>query len=210
MWTRLAFAAAASLWTASFSATGAQAQATAPLSGSATTFSSGGYADACADFALRGLTGVQAEQACTQALEFQALLPMDRAGTLVNLGVIRLRSGRYNEANSDFTAAIKYMPGLAEAYVNRGAARIGLRQFKDAVADVDKALELGVREPQKAYYDRGLAYEWLDNPKAAYADYKKALEIAPAWDLAREQMYRFSVTHAELIDTTPAVPAPKP
>lgn len=214
----MAFAAAAGLWAASlwaatfwaacFSATGAQAQGPAVATGSMTTFSGGGYADACSDFAMRGVTGVQAEQMCNQALEFQALLPMDRAGTLVNLGVIRMRSGRYGEASTDFTTAIKYMPDLAEAYVNRGAARIGLRQFKDAVADVDKALELGVKEPQKAYYDRGLAYEWLDNPKAAYADYKKALEIAPAWDLAREQMYRFSVTHAELIE--PAPPAAKP
>jgi tetratricopeptide (TPR) repeat protein len=206
----MAFAAAASLCAASLAATGAQAQGPAASTGSMTTFSGGGYADACADFAMRGLTGVQAEQACTQALEFQALLPLDRAGTLVNLGVIRLRSGRYADANADFSTAIKYMPDLAEAYVNRGAARIGLRQFKDAVADVDKALELGVKEPQKAYYDRGLAYEWLDNPKAAYADYKKALEIAPAWDLAREQMYRFSVTHAELIEPAAAAPAAKP
>jgi tetratricopeptide (TPR) repeat protein len=100
------------------------------------------------------------------------------------------------------------MPGLAEAYVNRGAARIGQHRYKESVADIDKALELGVKEPEKAYYDRGLAYEWLDNPRAAYADYKKALEIAPAWDLAREQMFRFSVTHADVVEPQP--PAARP
>ena len=68
---------------------------------------------------------------------------------------------------------------------------------------------MNVKEPEKAYYDRGLAYDWLDNPKAAYADYRKALELAPTWDLVKDQLYRFSVTHAELT-ATPAAPAPHP
>jgi len=201
-----AVAAAAFAW-----ASGASAQPIQPQ-GAITTFAGGGMADACADAAARGETGVHAEQVCAQALDTQALLPLDRAGTMVNLGIIRLRSGRYAEADTDFSMAIRFMPDLAEAYVNRGAARIGMRQFKAAVDDVDKALSLGVKEPQKAYYDRGLAYEWLDNPKAAYADYKKALEISPAWDLAREQMYRFKFTHSEVVeaDAAAAKPEPKP
>jgi tetratricopeptide (TPR) repeat protein len=199
-----AIAAAGLAWAG---APSAQAQQS---SGAVTTFAGGGLADSCADAAARGETGVRAEQICAQALDTLALQPMDRAGTMVNLGIIRLRSGRYQEADGDFSMAIRYMPDLAEAYVNRGAARIGMRKFKEAVADVDKALELGVKEPQKAYYDRALAYEWLDNPKAAYADYKKALEISPAWDLAREQMYRFKFTHAEVVEADPPAQPPKP
>jgi tetratricopeptide (TPR) repeat protein len=188
----------------------ARAQPVGAATGSATTFSSsGGLADTCADLAMSGQTGVVAEQTCANALQTQALMPLDRAGTLVNLGVIRLRSGRFEQADDDFTTALRYMPDLPEAYVNRGAARIGLHRYRESVADLDKALQLGVKEPEKAYYDRALAYEWLENPRAAYADYKKALEIAPGWDLAREQMFRFSVTHAELTDT-PQPPTAKP
>jgi tetratricopeptide (TPR) repeat protein len=182
------------------------AAAQAPGTESMTTFGGNALADQCADAAVHGLTGVRIEQICAQAADNATLLPIDRAGTIVNLGVIRLRSGRFEEADDDFSAAIRLMPDLAEAYVNRGAARIGMRKFKESVADLNKALSLGVKEPEKAYYDRGLAYEWLDNPKAAYADYKKALELSPAWELAQQQIYRFKVTHAELIE--PEAPAP--
>ena len=189
----------------------AAAQQTIQSSGAVTTFAGGGLADSCAEAARMGQTGVRIEQICEQAVDTQALLPMDRAGTMVNLGIIRLRSGRYAEADQDFSAAIRFMPTLAEAYVNRGAARIGQRRFQESVDDIDKALALGVKEPEKAYYDRGLAYEWLDNPKAAYADYRKALELAPAWDLAREQFYRFSFSHADVTEASaPAGTAKKP
>jgi tetratricopeptide (TPR) repeat protein len=187
------------------------AAAQTPGTESMTTFGGNALAEQCAQAAVQGLVGVRIEQICAQAADNATLMPLDRAGTIVNLGVIRLRSGRFEEADGDFSAAIRLMPDLAEAYVNRGAARIGMRRFKEAVADVDKALALGVKEPEKAYYDRALAYEWLENPKAAYADYKKALELSPAWELAQQQIYRFKVTHAELIGPdAPAPPAAKP
>ena len=170
----------------------------------ATTVGGGGQAEACAAAAERGETGVRAEQVCATALSTLALAPLDRAGTLVNLGVIRLRSGRYDQAAEDFTTAIRYQPQLAEAYVNRGAARIGLHQFKESLADLNKALELGVKEPEKAYYDRALAADWLGDPQAAFLDYKKALELAPAWELPRDQLFRLRMAHADLALPSPA------
>jgi len=162
------------------------------------TVTGGGNSLACAASAKKGQTGVRIEQTCTTALETEPMLPLDRAGTYVNRGVIRLRGQRYADAVSDFDTALEYKAEFAEAYVNRGAARIGLHKFADALADLNKAIALGVQEPEKAYYNRALAHEWLDDPKSAWLDYQKALALAPDWDLVKQQLTRFTVSHAEV------------
>ena len=171
------------------------------------TVTGGGNSLACAASAKKGQTGVRIEQTCTTALETEPMLPLDRAGTYVNRGVIRLRGQRYADAVSDFDTALEYKAEFAEAYVNRGAARIGLHKFADALADLNKAIALGVQEPEKAYYNRALAHEWLDDPKSAWLDYQKALALAPDWDLVKQQLTRFTVTHAEV---APPAAAAKP
>jgi len=170
---------------------------------------SGGLASQCAQAAKDGLAGPQYEQVCTDSLEKELLAPRDRAGTYVNRGIIKLRDKRYLDAMQDFDVAIKYQSNLAEAYVNRAAARIGAHQFQDSLSDVDNALMLGVKEPEKAYYNRALAHEWLDDYKAAWLDYQKALELAPDWQLVKDQLARFTVSHAD-IAKPPSPPAPKP
>lgn len=171
--------------------------------------SGGGLASACAAAAKNGESAYRFEQVCTESLEREMLIPLDRAGTYVNRGIIKMRTQQYDAAIKDFDTAIRYKSDLAEAYVNRGAARIGARRFGEAVADFDNALTLNVKEPEKAYYNRALAHEWLDDYKAAYLDYQKALEIAPDWELVRVQLARFTVSHAQA-QTAPAAAAPKP
>jgi tetratricopeptide (TPR) repeat protein len=195
-----ALAAAAALALAS----GARAQGAPPPG---TTVTGAGNSMACAAAAKRGEKGVRFEDTCTTALETEPMVPLDRAGTYVNRGVIKLRGARYAEAIEDFDTALKYKANFAEAFVNRGAARIGTHRFAEGLADLNMAIDLGVQEPEKAYYNRALAYEWLDNPKSAYLDYQKALELAPDWELVKQQLARFTVSHAEL--KTPAA-APNP
>jgi tetratricopeptide (TPR) repeat protein len=77
--------------------------------------------------------------------------------------------------------------------VNRGAASVGSRRFADGLTDLNKALDLGVEEPEKAYYNRALAYEGLDNVKAAYLDYQKAIELKPEWEQPKKELARFTV-----------------
>jgi tetratricopeptide (TPR) repeat protein len=174
-----------------------------------TVLGGGGLAHACSTAVNNNEATPQIEETCTASLENEQLLLEDRAGTFVNRGVVRLRLQRYDEAVKDFTIALSLRSDLAEAYVNRGAAQIGGHHFTEALADLNKALAMGVNEPEKAYYNRALAYEWLDNPKAAWLDYNKALELAPDWDLVKQQLTRFTVTHAEVAQPTSAS-APKP
>ena len=171
--------------------------ASAGASHAAVTVIGGGMAQACSRAAISGDRDLRAEQVCTDALEGEFLDARDRAGTLVNRGVLKLRRGDYKQASADFDAAVKVMPGMGEAYVNRGAASIGQHRYAESLPDINKALSLGVEEPAKAYYNRALAYEGLDDAKSAYFDYQKAIEIQPGWNAPKEQLTRFSVSHRD-------------
>ena len=156
----------------------------------------GGLAQACSLAAIRGESDFKSERVCTDALE-EFMNTRDRAGTFVNRGVLKLRRGDYKQASADFDAAVRVMPEMGEAYVNRGAASIGQHRYAESLTDINKALSLGVEEPAKAYYNRALAYEGLDDAKSAYFDYQKAIEIQPDWNAPKEQLTRFSVSHRD-------------
>lgn len=160
----------------------------------AVTVIGGGMAEACSEAAISGESDIKFQQLCTDALDSEFLNARDRAGTLVNRGVLKLRRGTYPEATRDFDQAVKLQPGMGEAYVNRGAASIGQRRYADSLPDINKGLELGLHEPAKAYYNRALAHEGLEDAKSAYFDYQKALEMQPEWAAPREQLARFSVS----------------
>ena len=83
-------------------------------------------------------------------------------------------------AAEPFDSALALQPDLGEAYMNRGAAQVGARRFSQGLADLDKAIGLGVKEPEKAYYNRALAHEKLGQWREAYFDYLKAIELNPA------------------------------
>lgn len=160
----------------------------------AVTVIGGGLAQACSQAAVGGESDFKFQQLCTDALDSEFMNARDRAGTLVNRGVLKLRRGTYPEATRDFDQAVKIQPTMGEAYVNRGAASIGQRRYADSLPDINKGLELGVQEPAKAYYNRALAYEGLEDAKSAYFDYQKAVEMQPEWAAPREQLTRFSVS----------------
>jgi tetratricopeptide (TPR) repeat protein len=174
-------------------AAGAALAAFALPAAAAVTVLGGDMAHQCSIAALKGASDPQSEATCTQALNGEFLSLRDRAGTFVNRGVLKLRRKEFVSAQGDFDLAIQTEPALGEAYVNRGAAAVGARRFAQGVADINKALQLGVEEPEKAYYNRALAYEGLDDMKSAYFDYQKALELKPDWDEPRKELSRFTV-----------------
>jgi tetratricopeptide (TPR) repeat protein len=154
----------------------------------------GGMAEACSKAAIAERFDAGSVAICDSALEAESLDLHDRAGTYINRGVMRLRREQFELARADFDAAIEISPAIGEAWVNRGAAMIGEHRYKDALADIDKALGLGVKEPEKAYFNRGLAHEGLDDEAAAYFDYKQALVLKPGWNLPEHELLRFTVT----------------
>jgi tetratricopeptide (TPR) repeat protein len=185
------------------------AMLTAPAWASgAVEVASGGLATDCAKAVMADHFSVADERLCTSALENELLTTEDRAGTYVNRGIIRMRQKDYDNALKDFNTAIRFKADLAEAYVNRGATQIALKDYRRALADLDQALLLSVKEPEKAYYNRALARDWLDDTQGAYVDFQKAQDLAPLWDLPRQQLARFKMSHPQY--NLPEAPAAAP
>lgn len=152
-----------------------------------------GLAPACSRAAFAGRSDRSSIEVCSRALA-EGLSARDRAGTLVNRGVIRTRAKAYGPAARDFEEAIRLQPDLGEAFVNRGVLRMADRDYAGALAEIDRGLALGVDEPAKAYYNRALAKEAVGDAPGAWADYRQAQALAPEWDAPAKMLVRFTVT----------------
>lgn len=148
----------------------------------------------CSKAAFAGRSDRDSIETCTRALREDSLHRRDRAGTLVNRGVMLLRAKDYEGARADLDQAIGLEPTLGEAFVNRGVVMMADADYDGALAEIERGLALGVDEPAKAYYNRGLVHEGLADAKAAYLDYRRAQELAPDWDAPAKQLARFTVT----------------
>ena len=77
-----------------------------------------------------------------------------------------------------YTKAIELKPDSAEAYNNRGVAKINLGHYEAALADYDQAIRLKPAYVM-AYTNRGGAKNELGRPEAALADLDQAIELKP-------------------------------
>ena len=66
----------------------------------------------------------------------------------------------------------------AEEYFERGNSKYGLEDYKGAVADYSKAIELNPNYSE-AYVNRGISKYVLQDYQGAIADYSKAIELNP-------------------------------
>jgi Tfp pilus assembly protein PilF len=182
-------------------AAGAAAMAAVLMAGGAArasvTVIGGGLAEDCSKGALSGKIDIRLEVTCTDALEKEVMTSRDRAGTLVNRGVLKMRRLNWVGATKDFDEAVRVRPDMGEAYVNRGAVLIGEHHYAESLSDLNKGLQLGVEEPAKVYFNRALAYEGMDDEKSAYFDYQKALELSPDWAAPKSELARFHVERKE-------------
>ena len=173
---------------------GAAMLATAGPAAASMTVFGGGLAEECSHAAIAGKSDPNSILTCTLALGSENLDKLDRAGTLINRGVMKLRRSAFEEARADLDASIALVPTIGEAWVNLGAISVGERRYQVALDNISKGLTLGVKEPEKAYFNRALAYEGLDDEKAAYLDYEQALTLKPGWSLPQKELLRFTVT----------------
>jgi tetratricopeptide (TPR) repeat protein len=104
--------------------------------------------------------------------------------TRVERGGVLTQVGRYYQAVSDFEAAISLHDNLPNAYLGRAEARMGLAEFSKALADVDKAGELGAPPPQIARV-RGLIYFFMGRNEEAIAEFSRVLVFQADLSLSR-------------------------
>lgn len=163
-----------------------QANATAVVVGN-------GLAHSCYVIAQYNGDPREGMEVCTRALEQMPMSKMDRASTLVNRGVLRVKLGQPYDALADYERAIAIEPTLAQAYVDRSAALISLKRYDEAVKSADEGLSRKPTQPEIAYYNRAVAEEALGNVKGAYQDFKQAVALVPEFTAASEQLKQFRV-----------------
>jgi tetratricopeptide (TPR) repeat protein len=155
----------------------------------------GGLARDCFEAAkYQYVSAKEGEALCSKALQLEVMKHSNRTATYTNRGVLRMRLGQYDSALADYATAKRMNPALGEIYLNEGAALIFKKDYTNALAALNKSVELGSAELYAAHYNRAIARENTGDVPGAYADFQKSLELFPEFELAKQQLTRFIVT----------------
>jgi len=103
--------------------------------------------------------------------------------THVNLGVARRELGQHDEARWHFDRAVELDPFNATALFWRGENHLTEGRYREAVADLEKTVELG-REPYRSHKGLATAHAGLGEARAALASTRRCLEL----DRARTEL----------------------
>lgn len=167
------------------------ALAPALMAQSVTVLSGGGDARACSVSArLSGtlLPNVSELDACNRAIDDSHLSRRDRAGTLVNRGILQAALGYYQEAFNDYNAALQLLPEMPQAFNGKGNIYYLAERYDDAIAAYERALALDLQEKHIAHYNLGLTHDQLHAAATAEQHYRLALEAAPDWVLPQQKL----------------------
>ncbi|MCY3899906.1 MAG: tetratricopeptide repeat protein [Caldilineaceae bacterium] len=100
----------------------------------------------------------------------------ERARAHFKCGVVYSAIKEFESAVEQNDAAIEINPVYADAYNNRGSAKVGLGRYEEAILDFDEAMRINP-EDVAAYSNRGSAKAGLDRHEEAIADYDAAIRI---------------------------------
>jgi tetratricopeptide (TPR) repeat protein len=141
----------------------------------------GGFAaDHCAAMALYDLGRYdEAAQGFEElAAAMMAMPKPQRARTLAQAGQSRLAGDDPRRAKADFDAALALNGDDPDLLMDRAEAFAALKQYWDAIDDLNRAVELAP-ERADAYIYRGSAYRSLDALDLALEDVERGLAIEP-------------------------------
>jgi Tfp pilus assembly protein PilF len=97
-------------------------------------------------------------------------------------GAVQIAKGNYRGAISIFDQAIAATPKNPTLYLNRGVARMGLKDYKSALQDFNQTIAL--RPTSLAYYNRAMAYMNLRDRAKALTDCTQAISLNHYWGAA--------------------------
>jgi tetratricopeptide (TPR) repeat protein len=103
-----------------------------------------------------------------------------RAQKVYDQAMLSMTPGHYDEAVRLFTKAVDIYPQLSAAYLERGNAENILGETEGAIADYDKAIEMG--NLAAAYTARGRIYLQRGDPKRAEGDFTRSIGVEPSSD----------------------------
>lgn len=103
-----------------------------------------------------------------------------------NRGYVLFRLGRYDEAVTSYTTAIRITPDYTIALINKGDALMKLAKYQDAIDAYTKAMasdaqanDLSLTQKAKTYKDMGDAYAGLGKYQDAVTAYTASLVNDP-------------------------------
>lgn len=95
-------------------------------------------------------------------------------------GNIKKARKLYEAAINDCTKLIQQDPNNENVYITRCFAKIALEDFKGAIKDFDRLLQICSKSDKDYYYyQRGLAKKTLGNYKGAIADFDECIRLSP-------------------------------
>jgi tetratricopeptide (TPR) repeat protein len=90
-----------------------------------------------------------------------------------------LRDHLYVQACADFDQVTRFLPDLASVYLDRGQARLGLKDPEGSLADFTRALEMGADEA-RALLGRSRAFSLSGDSAGAQRDLAAGLAARPS------------------------------
>ena len=101
---------------------------------------------------------------------------------LIGAAVALQRAGRIAEAITAYQQLLARWPRLADCWYNLGVLLRQARRFEAALDAYQKALDLGVRQPEEVHLNRGVIYaDHLARPDAAEHELQLALARNPGY-----------------------------
>ena len=90
------------------------------------------------------------------------------------------KQGEYKKAIKAYDRVIEIDQDFADAYYNRGVAKVRLKEFQEAIEDFNKAIEL---KPDDifCYLNRGVAKDQIKEFREAIEDFDKAIDLDPEY-----------------------------
>jgi tetratricopeptide (TPR) repeat protein len=98
-----------------------------------------------------------------------------------NLGLALFNEGRTEEAINQYNLSLRIKPLVMDhvlAYNNRGIAYSRLGMYRNALEDLNKAIEMK-SDYADAYGNRGVIYSSLGQNQLAFEDFNKAIQLQP-------------------------------
>jgi tetratricopeptide (TPR) repeat protein len=95
-----------------------------------------------------------------------------------NLAIAAAKQGSYELAEQQLTETIQLDPMMLDPYLERGYYRMLKRDYKGALTDYNRAVELEKNDPE-IFLNRGSVREKLNDWRGAYADYSRAIDLKP-------------------------------
>ncbi|MBL8134239.1 MAG: tetratricopeptide repeat protein [Anaerolineae bacterium] len=131
------------------------------------------------DYISRGIEAYNAEDYETAIAETLCAQAADPENPIVynNIAFYLGRLGRTDEALEAYAEAIRLDPAYRSALVNRGDLYLSLEDYASAIADYDRAIEVG--PSGYAHNRRGIAYFNLNDFAAAEVDFDAAFTLEP-------------------------------